>query len=160
ADEATISNLRLLDPDILSPTFTQMQQLRNFYGFADTLSMDRYIVDGELRDFVAAAREVDPHALRENQQNWIHRTTVYPHGKGFVAAQANRVDEDAHDADATRRAAPVVNASDLQTEAGEDAEGAGEALDAVSELGINVEQPRMYSAPASASAEDSADDAI
>ena len=160
ADEATISNLRLLDPDILSPTFTQMQQLRNFYGFADALSMDRYIVDGELRDFVVAAREVDPNALRENQLNWINRHTVYTHGNGFVAAQANRVDEVAQDAGSTRGGFPVFNVSDLQTKAGEEAEGEGETLDAESELGINVEQPRIYYGPVTASSDDGADYAI
>ena len=46
SDNATINNLRLLDPEILSPTFTQMQQLKNFYGFPETLSMDRYEIDG------------------------------------------------------------------------------------------------------------------
>lgn len=160
ADEATISNLRLLDPDILSPTFTQMQQLRNFYGFAKTLSMDRYMVDGDLRDFVVAAREVDPNALRENQLNWINRHTVYTHGNGFVAAQANRVDEVAQDAGSTRGGFPVFNVSDLQTQAGEEAEGEGETLDAESELGIHVDQPRIYYGPVTASADDGADYAI
>ena len=144
----------------MSPTFTQMQQLRNFYGFADQLSMDRYIVDGELRDFVVAAREVDPNALRENQLNWINRHTVYTHGNGFVAAQANRVDEVAQDAGSTRGGFPVFNVSDLQTKAGEEAEGEGETLDAESELGINVEQPRIYYGPVTASVEDGADYAI
>ncbi len=41
ADTSTISNLRLLDPDIIAPTFTQMQQLKNFYGFPETLVTDR-----------------------------------------------------------------------------------------------------------------------
>ena len=77
SDSSTISNLRLLDPDILAPTFTQMQQLKNFYGFPETLAMDRYQIDGEMRDFVVAARELDPNELQENQQNWINRHTVY-----------------------------------------------------------------------------------
>ncbi|MFH0412093.1 UPF0182 family protein [Corynebacterium sp. L4756] len=160
ADEATISNLRLLDPDKLSPTFTQMQQLRNFYGFQDTLSMDRYQVDGEMRDFVVAAREVDPNALRENQLNWINRHTVYTHGNGFVGAQANRVDEVAEDAGSTRGGFPVFTVSDLQTQAGQEAEGEGETLDAEAELGIQVDQPRIYYGPVTASAEDGADYAI
>lgn len=137
-----------------------MQQLRNFYGFAKTLSMDRYMVDGDLRDFVVAAREVDPNALRENQLNWINRHTVYTHGNGFVAAQANRVDEVAQDAGSTRGGFPVFNVSDLQTQAGEEAEGEGETLDAESELGIHVDQPRIYYGPVTASADDGADYAI
>ncbi len=154
ADEATISNIRLLDPDILSPTFTQMQQLRNFYGFPETLSVDRYEVDGELRDFVVAARELDPNALQDNQAAWINRHTVYTHGNGFVAAQANTVDEAAQDAGSTRGGFPVFTVSDLQTNAiAEEANGADE-------MGIRVDQPRIYYGPVIASAADGADYAI
>ena len=154
ADEATISNLRLLDPDILSPTFTQMQQLRNFYGFPDTLAVDRYEVDGELRDFVVAARELDPNSLQDNQAAWINRHTVYTHGNGFVAAQANTVDEAAQDAGSTRGGFPVFTVSDLQTNT--IAEGANGA----DEIGIRVDQPRIYYGPVIASSVDGADYAI
>ncbi len=154
ADEATISNLRLLDPDILSPTFTQMQQLRNFYGFPDTLAVDRYEVDGELRDFVVAARELDPNSLQDNQAAWINRHTVYTHGNGFVAAQANTVDEAAQDAGSTRGGFPVFTVSDLQTNTiAEEANGADE-------IGIRVDQPRIYYGPVIASSADGADYAI
>ncbi|MDY5839504.1 MAG: UPF0182 family protein [Corynebacterium camporealensis] len=160
SDNATISNLRLLDPDILAPTFTQMQQLRNFYGFPETLAMDRYAIDGETRDFVVAARELDPNELRENQSNWINRHTVYTHGNGFVAAQANTVDEVARDAGSARGGFPVFTVSDLQTQAGQEAEGEGETQDAEESLGIQVDQPRIYYGPVIASAEDGLDYAI
>lgn len=154
SDEATISNIRLLDPDILAPTFTQMQQLRNFYGFPETLAVDRYEVDGEMRDFVVAAREIDPNALQGNQSTWINRHTVYTHGNGFVAAQANTVDEAAQDAGSTRGGFPVFTVSDLQTNAiAEESNGA-------EELGIEVDQPRIYYGPVIASAADGADYAI
>ena len=159
ADEATISNLRLLDPDILAPTFTQMQQLRNFYGFPETLAMDRYEVDGEMRDFVVAAREMDPNALQENQLNWINRHTVYTHGNGFIAAQANTVDEVARDAGSTRGGFPIFTRSDLQGLAGED-ETEGETLDAEKELGIRVDQPRIYYGPVIAATSPDLDYAI
>ena len=38
ADRATTSNIRLLDPTIVSPAFTQFQQGKNFYYFPDQLS--------------------------------------------------------------------------------------------------------------------------
>jgi uncharacterized membrane protein (UPF0182 family) len=38
ADPATISNIRLLDPTIVGPAFTQFQQGKNFYYFPDQLS--------------------------------------------------------------------------------------------------------------------------
>ncbi|AKK08119.1 UPF0182 family protein [Corynebacterium testudinoris] len=154
ADVATISNIRLLDPEILSPTFTQMEQLRNFYGFPEHLSVDRYEVDGEMRDFVVAARELNPNSLRENQQDWINRHTVYTHGNGFIAAQANTVDEAARDAGSTRGGFPVFTVSDLQTNA------AREEAESAEELGIKVDQPRIYFGPVIASGTGNADYAI
>ena len=159
SDNATINNLRLLDPEILSPTFTQMQQLKNFYGFPETLSMDRYEIDGKKRDFVVAACELDPNELRENQSDWINRHTVYTHGNGFVAAQANKVDEVARDAGSARGGFPIFTVSDLQTQAGE-AEGEGETQDAEKSLGIKVDQPRIYYGPVIAGSADGMDYAI
>lgn len=92
ADRATTSNIRLLDPTIVSPAFTQFQQGKNFYNFPDQLSMDRYTgPDGQLRDYVVAARELNPDRLIDNQRDWINRHTVYTHGNGFVASPANTV---------------------------------------------------------------------
>ncbi|QQU80188.1 UPF0182 family protein [Corynebacterium striatum] len=160
ADTSTISNLRLLDPDIIAPTFTQMQQLKNFYGFPETLAMDRYTIDGEVRDFVVAARELDPNELQDNQQNWLNRHTVYTHGNGFVAAQANTVDEVARDAGSARGGFPIFTVSDLQTQQGKENEGEGETQDAEKSLGIKVDQPRTYFGPVIASAQDGRDYAI
>lgn len=93
ADEATLSNVRILDPNIVSPAFTQVQQRQNFYGFPAQLALDRYRIDGQLRDFVVAVRELDPSRYSEQQQNWLNKHLVYTHGNGFVAAPANRVNE-------------------------------------------------------------------
>jgi uncharacterized membrane protein (UPF0182 family) len=92
ADRATTSNIRLLDPTIVSPAFTQFQQGKNFYSFPEQLSMDRYVgPDGNLRDYVVAARELNPERLIDNQRDWINRHTVYTHGNGFIASPANTV---------------------------------------------------------------------
>ncbi|GJF11627.1 UPF0182 protein [Mycolicibacterium cyprinidarum] len=92
ADRATTSNIRVLDPNIVSPAFTQFQQGKNFYYFPDQLNMDRYRDgNGELRDFVVAARELNPDRLIDNQRDWINRHTVYTHGNGFIASPANTV---------------------------------------------------------------------
>jgi uncharacterized membrane protein (UPF0182 family) len=92
ADRATTSNIRLLDPTIVAPAFTQFQQGKNFYYFPDQLSMDRYNgPDGNLRDYVVAARELNPDRLIDNQRDWINRHTVYTHGNGFIASPANTV---------------------------------------------------------------------
>lgn len=92
ADAATTSNIRLLDPTIVSPAFTQFQQGKNFYFFSDQLTIDRYLDDGgNLRDYVVAARELNPDRLIDNQRDWINRHTVYTHGNGFIASPANTV---------------------------------------------------------------------
>ena len=92
ADRATTSNIRLLDPTIVSPAFTQFQQGKNFYYFPDQLSIDRYTgPDGDLRDYVVAARELNPDRLIDNQRDWINRHFVYTHGNGFIASPANTV---------------------------------------------------------------------
>ncbi|WP_236831737.1 UPF0182 family protein [Blastococcus sp. KM273128] len=90
-DSETIPNARLLDPNVLSDTFTARQQIRNVYGFPEKLDIDRYTIDGETRDYVVAVRELNSSGLSENQDTWINRHTVYTHGNGFVAAPANEV---------------------------------------------------------------------
>ncbi|HMT51508.1 MAG TPA: UPF0182 family protein, partial [Dietzia sp.] len=132
SDITTLSNIRVLDPNVLAPTFTQQQQLRNFYGFPETLSIDRYTIDGEMRDFLVAARELNPQALQANQRDWINRHTVYTHGNGFVAAPANRVNEIADDAGSDRGGLPNYQVSDL------------EAISSGQEMMIPVTQPRIY----------------
>ncbi|TPG34476.1 UPF0182 family protein [Mycolicibacterium hodleri] len=92
SDRATTSNIRLLDPTIVSPAFTQFQQGKNFYFFPDQLAIDRYDgPDGNLRDYVVAARELNPDRLIDNQRDWINRHTVFTHGNGFIASPANTV---------------------------------------------------------------------
>src|SRR3954452_16510797 len=90
-DTQTIPNARLLDPNVLSDTFTARQQIRNVYGFPEKLDIDRYKIGDETRDYVVAVRELNSAGLSENQDTWINRHTVYTHGNGFVAAPANKV---------------------------------------------------------------------
>lgn len=132
SDVTTLSNVRVLDPNVLSPTFTQLHQLRNFYGFPETLSLDRYTIDGEMQDFIVAARELNPESLQANQRDWINRHTVYTHGNGFVAAPANRVNAIADDAGSDRGGLPNFQVSDLA------------AIASGEEMMIPVSQPRIY----------------
>ena len=85
---ATISNIRILDPNVVSPAFLQQQKIRQQYGFVPKLDMDRYTVDGVTHDYVVGVRELNSSALAGSQTNWINKHTVYTHGYGFVAAQA------------------------------------------------------------------------
>ena len=86
-DEANIENIRLLDPNLVSAAYRQFQQFRPYYGFPDTLSFDRYDIDGESRDTVIAAREVNA----PTEGSWVNQHLIYTHGYGLVAANANTV---------------------------------------------------------------------
>src|SRR5215213_7288956 len=115
-DTETIPNARLLDPNVLSDTFTQRQQIRNVYGFPEKLDIDRYTLDGETRDYVVAVRELNSQGLSENQDTWINRHTVYTHGNGFVAAPANRVvaGQEGGEPNFTTRDLPTVGDIDVE----------------------------------------------
>ena len=92
-DEASqVQTARLLDPNVLAPTFEQLQRRTFYFGVNNSLDIDRYEVDGELQDFVVAAREVDIRNLASNQRSWINERLAYTHGNGLIAAPADRVD--------------------------------------------------------------------
>jgi uncharacterized membrane protein (UPF0182 family) len=91
-DAATMANIRLMDPIVLSATFRQLQQLKPYYAFPDTLDVDRYKVNGVSRDTIVAVREL---SIEGNpSRNWINDHLVYTHGFGFVAAFGNSRDAD------------------------------------------------------------------
>ena len=91
-DAATIANIRLMDPNVLSATFRQLQQIKPYYAFADSLDIDRYKIDGKERDVVVAVRELNIDG--NPSRNWINDHLVYTHGFGMVAAYGNTVDAD------------------------------------------------------------------
>ena len=91
-DAATISNIRLMDPNVLSATFRQLQQIKPYYTFTGSLDIDRYVIDGKSHDMVVAVREIN---IEGNpNRNWINDHLVYTHGFGFVGAYANAQDVD------------------------------------------------------------------
>jgi uncharacterized membrane protein (UPF0182 family) len=91
-DAATIANIRLMDPNVLSATFRQLQQIKPYYSFPESLDVDRYTVNGVQRDAVVAVRELN---IEGNpSRNWINDHLVYTHGFGFVSAFGNTVDAD------------------------------------------------------------------
>jgi uncharacterized protein len=87
----TIDNIRLLDPDVVSPTFTQVQRLKNQYNFNTRLDIDRYTLGSPAvtKDYIVGVRELDAGSLTGTQTNWINEHSFYTHGYGFVAAPAD-----------------------------------------------------------------------
>ncbi|WP_260425096.1 UPF0182 family protein [Arachnia propionica] len=89
ADAESLPAIRLMDPAVIAPTFEQLQQVRGYYRFPDTLDVDRYAIDGRETDAVVAARELDLETV-EAGNTWNNMHTVYTHGYGMVAAYGNR----------------------------------------------------------------------
>ncbi|WP_157164119.1 UPF0182 family protein [Streptomyces typhae] len=91
-DVAGAASLRLLDPNIVSPTFQQLQQMKNYYGFPSNLDVDRYKTkDGKAQDTVIGLRELNLDGIPKN--NWINDHFRYTHGYGVVAAKGTEADD-------------------------------------------------------------------
>jgi len=85
-DAQTTANIRIIDPEVVSSTFAQLEQSRQYYQFPDSLSVDRYEIDGKIEDTVSAIRDIDV----SSQSGWYNQTLVYTHGYGLVAAYGNQ----------------------------------------------------------------------
>jgi uncharacterized membrane protein (UPF0182 family) len=85
----TIPGIRLIDPSLASPTFAQLQQIKQYYSFSDSLDVDRYNIGGKSRDTVIAVRELNIDAAPADQRSWVNDHITYTHGFGVVAAYGN-----------------------------------------------------------------------
>lgn len=90
-DSETAAQIRLLDPNIVDPSFNQLQQNRQYYQFKDPLTVDRYEIDGQTRDTVIAVRELNLEGLDAERRSWVNDHTVYTHGFGVAAAYGNTI---------------------------------------------------------------------
>ncbi|MET7614007.1 UPF0182 family protein [Streptomyces seoulensis] len=86
------ASIRIMDPNVVSPTFQQLQQIRNYYGFPTNLDVDRYPTkDGKEQDTVLGLRELNLNGIPKN--NWINDHFRYTHGYGVVAAKGTESDD-------------------------------------------------------------------
>jgi len=85
----TLNAIRLLDPAVVSPTFNQLQQIRGYYSFNNTLDVDRYSLEDGKRGAIVAVREINLAGIPDGQRNWTNDRAVYTHGYGVVAAYDN-----------------------------------------------------------------------
>ena len=89
-DAETTASIRIIDPAIVSQTFGQLEQFRQYYQFNDTtLDVDRYTIDGQSQDAVVAVRELNLEGLG-SASTFYNQTFVYTHGYGIVAAYGNQ----------------------------------------------------------------------
>jgi len=89
-DAQTTANIRLIDPKIVSDTFSQLQQYRQYYQFPNELDVDRYDVKGQTEDTVIAVRDIDLDGLSAQANTPYNRAFVYTHGYGVTAAYGNQ----------------------------------------------------------------------
>jgi uncharacterized membrane protein (UPF0182 family) len=87
-NQATLKNIRLWDWRALQDTLRQIQEIRTYYDFPD-IDIDRYEVDGEVRQMMLAGRELNVEKLPESSRNWINEKLIYTHGYGVTMNGVN-----------------------------------------------------------------------
>jgi uncharacterized protein len=107
-------NVRLWDWRAFHDTVTQIQALRPYYVFHDT-DVDRYTLDGRLRQVMLTPRELDVRQLAPDARGrWMNPHFIYTHGYGVVLAEANRITADGLPMLFIENAPPEVRTKSLQ----------------------------------------------
>jgi uncharacterized membrane protein (UPF0182 family) len=87
-NQATLQNIRLWDWRALQDTLRQIQEIRTYYDFPD-IDIDRYKINGTMRQVMLAARELNIDKLPESSRNWINEKLIYTHGYGITMNPVN-----------------------------------------------------------------------
>jgi uncharacterized membrane protein (UPF0182 family) len=106
------AQIRLLDPNQLSPTFNFRQQVEAYYKFKSTLDIDHYPLQGRDQDVAIAVRELNLSGI--SRSTWTNRHLVYTHGYGVVAAPTDRMDPKTGTPDFIDRGIPPQNEIPVQ----------------------------------------------
>ena len=101
ASAPTLRNVRLWDHQPLLDTFGQLQEIRPYYDFA-SVDNDRYMIEGEHRQVMLSARELNSQALPN--RTWINERLTFTHGYGITLGPVNQV---------TQEGLPVLFVRDL-----------------------------------------------
>lgn len=88
ANRDLLANVRLWDPPILGEAYAQLQAIKPYYEFPD-VDVDRYMIDGKLRQVLLSARELSLDDIPEASRTWSNLHFQYTHGYGLVASFAN-----------------------------------------------------------------------
>jgi hypothetical protein len=100
----TIDNVRLWDHQPLLDTFSQLQEIRTYYDFF-SVDNDRYVIDGQYRQIMLSARELNSTTLPN--RTWINERLTFTHGYGLTLGPVNQV---------TSEGLPVLFIKDLPPE--------------------------------------------
>jgi uncharacterized membrane protein (UPF0182 family) len=116
-NRATLDNVRLWDHQPLLDTFGQIQEIRTYYDFV-SVDNDRYDINGQSRQVMLSARELNPAALPN--RTWVNERLVFTHGHGLTLGPVNQV---------TSEGLPVLFVRDLPP---------------VTTVDINITEPSIY----------------
>jgi uncharacterized protein len=114
---ATITNVPLWNDRPLLDTFGQIQEIRTYYDFY-AVDNDRYMIDGQYRQIMLSARELNSASLPS--RTWINEHLTFTHGYGLTLGPVNEV---------TAEGLPVLFIKDLPP---------------VSSVNLQVTQPAIY----------------
>lgn len=89
-NKGTVDNIRITEFSQELDVYNQIQAIRNYYKFND-VDIDRYIIDGKLRQAYVAARELDNSNREDKFQTWQNKHLFYTHGYGAVMSYTNTV---------------------------------------------------------------------
>jgi len=87
-NRATIANVPLWNERPLLDTFSQIQEIRTYYDFV-AVDNDRYTINGEYRQIMLSARELNSRSLPS--RTWINERLTFTHGYGLTLGPVNEV---------------------------------------------------------------------
>jgi hypothetical protein len=116
-NSATFDNVPLWNDRPLLNTFSQLQEIRTYYDFV-AVDNDRYTINGQYRQIMLSARELNSQNLPS--RTWINERLTFTHGYGLTLGPVNEV---------TREGLPVLFLRDLPP---------------VSTVDLQVTQPAIY----------------
>ena len=90
---STVDNIRLWDYRPLLSTYRQLQEIRLYYRFQD-VDIDRYVLDGDYRQVMLSAREMNYAEAPPEAQTWVNQRLKFTHGYGVVMSPVNRFSRD------------------------------------------------------------------
>ncbi|NLO98452.1 MAG: UPF0182 family protein [Peptococcaceae bacterium] len=108
----SLQNIRLNDPRPMRQVYTQKQGIRQYYKFND-IDIDRYTVDGDYRQVLLSAREINIPDLQATAQTFVNTRLKYTHGFGITASFANEVTSNGLPAFAIYNIPPETDFPDL-----------------------------------------------
>ncbi len=110
-----LDNVRLWDWRPFHDTVAQQQALRTYYVFNEP-DLDRYTIDGQYRQVLLAARELDIRQLPESRASWINPHFIYTHGYGLALAEVSKITPEGRPVYLVENMPPEIHTPSLKIE--------------------------------------------